>query len=191
MRQPAIFLLPSRKRMNLLPSFLLLCFLAGAAHLAAQSREDKVPVQADDILNLKTRFGPQLSPDGTEVLYAGHFGANEPAGPARVVWFRMDLDQAEARPLFPERLEGTSPRFSPDGRHIGFLFRATNGTRQVGLQPRKGGEVIQLTRAAAGVSDFAFQPGHRGIAYLSGEAETPREAELKAGAMISSSTRKT
>ncbi len=136
---------------------------------------------ASELLGLKSLSDIQLSPSGDEVIYSVQSprGPNDPPGRAEAVYYRMLLPDGPARPLFGEGVKAESPRFSPDGRYIGFLYSKTDEPRQVWIMPASGGEFIKLTRAESGVTDFRWQPGEAGIAYLSLTPSSAREKELK------------
>lgn len=156
---------------------LLFCGLTGI--LDAQEA-----LSAADLLSLRTAGNIQVSPDGSELIYSVSTprGPNEEAGPSHTAYFRMKLTAGvgeEALPLFPEGIRGTSPRYSPDGSMIAFIRSTEKDGRQVWAMPAGGGEVRQLTSATGGISDFRWQPGHRGMAYLEEAAETEREKELE------------
>ncbi len=172
-----------KKRNTLYHLLGLLSIISSATLLPAQE-----PVQAGDILQAKYCTNPIVHPNGEEVIYAvsSPRGANEEAGPARLVWFRQHPAATTALPLFPENIKAASPQYSPDGKYIGFLHAKEGESRQVWLMPLQadnaeinGKQMIRLTNAEGGVSAFCFQPGSYAIAYLAQEAESARDLELK------------
>ncbi len=139
------------------------------------------PFSAGDLLALKSAGNLQISPDGTEILYSVSTprGANEAPGGSHTDYFRMNLERGVSSPLFADTLRGSSPRYSPDGKRIGFLYSAAGEADQVWFMESAGGEISKLTDAPGGVSTFLWQPGKNGIAYLSETPSTEREKELK------------
>jgi dipeptidyl aminopeptidase/acylaminoacyl peptidase len=78
-----------------------------------------------------------------------------------------------------EKNGSTTPRWSPDGRWIGFL--ADRGDRtQLYVIGARGGEAIKLTSLKDGVADFRWSPAGGTVALLALEPETDRAAKLKA-----------
>ena len=135
----------------------------------------------NDLLGLETASVNALSPDGSTLVYSVMTprGPNEEAGPARRKYFIMDLADRESSSLFTDDLQGSSPRFSPDGSYIAFLFKNEEGQRQVWAMPAGGGDMVQLTQAANDVNEFKWHPDGQGIVYLSAEPKTDRELELE------------
>lgn len=164
-------------------AFIFLAFSAlpaSAPALNGPKTEGGNVLAAGELLALRSCGGVQLKPDGTEMIYSLSTprGPNEEPGPARTEYFRMTLPDGKAEPLFPEGVLGSSPGWSPDGQFIGFLCSGDDGSRQVWAMPAEGGEMFRLTAAESGVTYFRWQPGRRGLAYLSLTPETAREKEL-------------
>src|SRR5581483_11276319 len=67
------------------------------------------------------------------------------------------------------------PRWSPDGRSLAYLARASNGVIEAYIRERSG-PGRQVTHAPGGVIDVAWSPdGHR-LAYVATELPANREA---------------
>jgi len=136
---------------------------------------------AKDLLELKGCYITQLSPDGTELIYtiSTPRGPNEKPGRAHIKYYRMNIESKESALLFEEDLKGGSPQYSPDGSYIAFTYKKEKEKSQVWAMPIDGGDIIQLTNAKDGAHYFRWQPDGLGIAYLSSEARSEREEELK------------
>ena len=134
-----------------------------------------------DLLALKSCSGIRLSPDGSQIIYSVSTprGPNESPGPSRSTYWKMTLLDQTASPLFKEEVKGSSPRWSPDGKTIGFLYGNENETKQVWAMPAGGGEIVQLTHAESDVSFFRWNPQGGGLAYLALTPASGREKELK------------
>lgn len=72
----------------------------------------------------------------------------------------------------------SAPRFSPDGRMIGFLRPDADGHAQVHVVESAGGEPVQLTDQHLGVSEFTFSPDSRQIAFTARVADPGRYGSL-------------
>lgn len=72
----------------------------------------------------------------------------------------------------------TSPRFSPDGRWLGFLADRGDG-RQIHLIRTAGGEAQKLTEGKEGISDFRFSPDGKTLVFLRTEPEGEARVERK------------
>ncbi|MEN8202583.1 MAG: S9 family peptidase [Bacteroidota bacterium] len=136
---------------------------------------------ASELLVLKSAGLTQLSPDGSELIYyvSTPRGPNDPAGGAKSEYFRMSLADKSSSPLFGGKIKGGSPRYSPDGKYIGFLYAKKGEARQVWIMPANGGDTLKLTHEEGGVSSFRWQPGKRGIGYTTKAALSGEEKELK------------
>jgi dipeptidyl aminopeptidase/acylaminoacyl peptidase len=164
------------------PTPILRCYLCIIAiALLFNPLSGQEVLSPSDLLGLKSCSSPQLSPDGTQVIYSVSTprGPNDKPGPARSVYFRLDVQSGHTSPLFDKGIIGSSPRWSPDGTQIGFLYTGEGEARQVWTMPASGGEPIRLTQAESGVSYFRWQPGGRGIAYLTLSPTSDKEKELK------------
>lgn len=166
--------------MKKLYTFLLVATLLLALPLVQDSNAQNT-LSPQDLLALNGCAVNQLSPDGTEIIYSIYIPrtANEKAGSSHKKYFRMNLADNESSTLFEEEFKGSAPQYSPDGSMIAFTFKKKDEKRQVWVKPSKGGEKKVITNAKNGVRSFKWQPDGKGIAYLSSQAKTEREQELK------------
>jgi len=72
------------------------------------------------------------------------------------------------------------PRISPDGKHVAFEYRATDGSRgagslRIGIVAAAGGVLeksIELPASAAGNLNLRWTPDGRSVAYIDGRGNT-------------------
>src|SRR5216683_1656678 len=176
--------------------------LATAALSAGPSASNaKRPVTIDDAVSLKSVGAPQISPDGSRILFAvrgwewpGGKGepdkGTKPPDARSHIWIVPAAGGEPARQLtFGDKGE-SSPAWSPDGRYISFA--ATRGAaaaaapaapgdaegpkEQIWLMRADGGEAWQLTEAKEGVTSYEWAPNSRLIAYLMREP-LPKDVE--------------
>jgi dipeptidyl aminopeptidase/acylaminoacyl peptidase len=165
----------------LLP-MLVLAALPGAAASAAAApastgAADKRLMTLDDLNALREVSDPQISPDGNWVAYS-----------VETVDLKRDRHDSDlymtswdgrrtVRLTSSPRTEHT-PRFSPDGTWIAFLSKRDykDGTNQLWLMSREGGEAERITDLKGGVSDFAWSPDGRRVVLAADEPD-PDEAE--------------
>ena len=166
--------------MDLKSKTFLIIFLP-VLFFAFQDNQGQDILTPPDLLALKSCSGTRLSPDGTQILYSVSTprGANESPGRSRSTYWKMTLKDGSAGPLFDNEINGSSPRWSQDGKTIGFLYSKENGTKQVWAMPAGGGEIVQLTHADSDVSYFRWNPGGGGLAYLALTPASGKEKELK------------
>jgi dipeptidyl aminopeptidase/acylaminoacyl peptidase len=114
-----------------------------------------------------------VAPDGTLVAYT----RRTVQGDRDVIhlWLVPYAGGAPRR-LTSGRQRDTRPRFSPDGRHLGFLSDREGERAQVHVLPLAGGEAWRLTDFARGVSDFDWAPDGRTVVALAAEERSPFQA---------------
>ncbi len=154
-------------------SMLLLCMLS--FQLIAQ--ETFTP---QDLLEMKSVRGVQISPDGSEIIYIHYTPrtSNEKPGGSHSEYLRMNLKTKNITPLFGD-VKGRSPQWSPDGKYIGFIKKGDNGKNQVFTMPVDGGEISQITNFERNIGSFKWNPNGKGIAFISREVASDKEKELK------------
>ncbi len=130
------------------------------------------PVEVDDLLKIQFPHDPALSPDGRRVVFAlarlDH-EANEFRGN---LWM-LPVEGGPPTPFTSGEARDTSPVWSPDGRWIAFLSNRggkRGGHKKAAVQlwiiPVDGGEARQLTFFKAGVSQPAWSPDGRTLAFV-------------------------
>jgi dipeptidyl aminopeptidase/acylaminoacyl peptidase len=139
----------------------------------------KLPITHDDLARIKYTGDPQMSPDGTQVMYTIRY-----ADVARNRYFTHlwlhPLNEREARQLTVGEVSDGSARWSPDGKSIAFIRAA-----QVWMLPVAGGEARTLTSLPQGrIGELRWSPDGKRLAFAfcpihadwSREAEQKREA---------------
>ncbi len=139
------------------------------------------PEMAVDLLTVSD---VQVSPDGTWVAYCvapiGHLETI----PTSAIFVAPSDGSAPPVNLTGREHNNSMPRWSPDGRSIGFLSdRVKRGESQLHVVPATGGEPLRLTDFRDGVSSLAWMPdGQTLVASVSrrGIARTPESrSEIK------------
>jgi dipeptidyl aminopeptidase/acylaminoacyl peptidase len=129
-------------------------------------------VRADDIEKLISVGRPDIAPDGTFAVFATSrpdLAANKAVGQ---LW-RLDLPAGTPRRLTRGTAD-SGPRLSPDGARIAFLRADAKSKPQIFVVDAGGGEPVQATDAAAGVSQFAWSPDGRSFAFVARVPERGR-----------------
>ncbi|RUL89583.1 S9 family peptidase [Tautonia sociabilis] len=131
---------------------MLLAFLAFAGRAFAAGR----PMTVDDLLAVKTVSDPQVSPDGSLVVYVVSEVDRE-AGKSRSDLWLVPVSGGEPKRLTTASGADSHPRWSPDGKTIAFLSDR-GGSSQVWLLPIDGGEARQLTNLPIDVDGPIWSP---------------------------------
>ena len=114
-------------------------------------------ITPNDLAALKTVGAPRISPDGKLVAYTlSTADLTKDRNSARI-WMSPVAGGA-AIPMTGAGLPGSNPKWSPDGKYLGFTAARNAGESQVWTLNRMGGEAEQLTQIKQGVGDFEWSP---------------------------------
>ena len=144
---------------------------------AAVETQNKRPMSFVDIMEMPLLQDPQLSPDGSRVVFVmnkADWRSNRPIGHL----YRINADGTNQIQLtFGERGE-SSPRWSPDGKRIAFIARRdADTTNQIYLLDIDGGEARRLTAHATAPGSIAWAPDGQSIYFSASDASTADERE--------------
>lgn len=122
---------------------------------------------------------PNISPDGNLVAYVVKTADMEKDKQPGNLWLAK-WDGSENRALTFGNKGQSHPRWSPDGKWIGFLSgrEDENETDQLWILPIGGGEAEKLTDLKGGVEDFAWSPDSKRVVLVVHDPD-PREPEKK------------
>jgi dipeptidyl aminopeptidase/acylaminoacyl peptidase len=148
------------------------------------------PLQPEDLYAIRLAEDPQIAPDGSGIAYTV-MAIDRPSHEYRRGIWLLSAAGGDARP-FTAGPHDSTPRWSPDGRHIAFLRAPATGVKprteeergrgvgkpQIWILPTDGGEACQLTFSRHGASDPIWSPEGETILYTTevGDADD-REAE--------------
>lgn len=165
----------------------VLAALAGAALAAGPgAAQERRPLTALDLYQMRTAGGVALSPDGRRVVFVQTEVDSAANRYRRDLWI-ANTDGTGLRRLTWTNAAGIgAPRFSPDGRMLAFSQARQGGRGQVWILPlAEGGEAWPLTSLPTGAGGPVWSPDSRRIAFMS--QLTPRQ--LADSAMAADSAR--
>lgn len=119
---------------------------------------------------------PQMSPDGTKILYGITYTSVEKNAACRNLWI-CNTDGSDRKQLTRYASSVNAARWSKDGSFIFFLQGG-----QLWKAPYRNGKLgkkVQLTDVKEGVSDYKFSPDEAQILYVSsvpGPVSAPQDA---------------
>ena len=115
------------------------------------------PMAISDLTALKTVGAPRLSPDGNQVAYTISTADLKKDRNSTRIWM-SPVAGGEAIPMTGAGAPGSNPKWSPDGKFLGFTAARNGGETQVWTLNRLGGEAEQRTEVKQGVDNFEWSP---------------------------------
>ena len=154
---------------------LLSALLLGAALAGETAAAEPRPLGAVDLLEVPRLSDPQLSPDGTQILYVvseASWKANRAVGHIH----RVNADGSGGRAMTSGTEGESSPRWSPDGRSFAFLAkRPGSEAAQIQLMPNDGGEARPLAVHPTAVRSSSGRRDGASLFFLAAEPKTAEE----------------
>lgn len=124
----------------------------------------KRPIRPDDLLRFVFVGDPQMSPDGTRVLFTRKHTDEK----NKTITQLYTVDLAGGEPRQWTRAEGGAGagRWSPDGKQIAFISGRDKPGSQIYLMPTDGGEARKLTSLDEGsIGEILWSPDSAKIAF--------------------------
>jgi dipeptidyl aminopeptidase/acylaminoacyl peptidase len=134
------------------------------------------------VYDLKTAGDPQVSPDGTRVLYTLTHVDRATKQPRSQLWV-CDIDGSNARQLTQSGERNSGGRWSPDGKQIAFVSDRVKKSGLFVIDMDAPGDARELTRHNQPISDLAWSPAGTRIAYnTTYDPDNPNEEDYPADA---------
>jgi dipeptidyl aminopeptidase/acylaminoacyl peptidase len=145
--------------------------------LPLNAAERRVPT-VDDLLNIKSLGGVQISPDGNRVVYTVSEADFDQDAYVTHLWL-ADAATGTTLQLTRGNKSANGPRWSPDGKWIAFTSPRVNDRSQIFAISPDGGEAIPLTKAETAVGGFDWSRDGRTIAFAAPEPQTEAQKDRK------------
>jgi dipeptidyl aminopeptidase/acylaminoacyl peptidase len=144
---------------------------------ASSSPAEPRPLKPEDFAQLREVDEPNISPDGNLIAYVVKVADMEKDKRPANLWLTK-WDGSENRALTFGNKGQKHPRWSPDGKWIGFLSAREDEHEndQLWILPVGGGEAEKITDAKGGVEDFAWSADSKRIALVVHDPD-PRDPE--------------
>ena len=127
----------------------------------------KRPVAAEDLYQLETITGAEISPDGNHVIYSQQRVDRKTEKKYSNLWLvPADGSAPPIQFTYGDHVDA-APNWSPDGNTIAFMSNRKDGKQmQIYLLPLNGGEARPLTDVKGSISGFSWAPESDKIAYV-------------------------
>ncbi len=123
----------------------------------------KQGIQPEDLYHLKSVADPQLSPDGTEVVYVEtRIDEKKKDYVSNLFYINLKNKTPQQWTFGEDRI--SSPIWSPDGSQVAFLSTRT-GKSQIYVLSKAGGEAKQVTYCKNGVTSPVWSPCGKKMAF--------------------------
>jgi acylaminoacyl-peptidase len=124
-----------------------------------------------DIFNLELATDPQISPDGTRVVYVRQFADVMKDQRRSNLWI-VSFDGKDHRPLTTGNFSDTQPRWSPDGTQIAYLSDR-DGSSQIYRRWMDSGETAKISSLTSDPAGIAWSPDGKWISFTALVPEEP------------------
>jgi dipeptidyl aminopeptidase/acylaminoacyl peptidase len=131
----------------------------------------------DQSLEMKSAASPEISPDGTRVVYELSRTNWEDNAFERDLWI-VDTATGEGHQLTASKKSSSNAKWSPDGKWIAFLSDrpgqitgSPDGKKQIYVIAADGGEARQLTKVETGVNSISWAPDSKRMAFSADDPE--------------------
>ena len=161
------------KQINRITCFMLLLIVSMA------SSETKKAMTIVDLINVPSLGDPQLSPDGSQLLYTLSEPDWEKNKRIRHIW-RINSDGSNSIKMTNGENGESSPRWSPNGSVIAFIAErgeSDDANNQIFVISNHGGEAEPLTNHETGVSNIQWSLDGKFIYFLASDAKSDEEKE--------------
>jgi acylaminoacyl-peptidase len=116
-----------------------------------------------DMFDLETASDPQISPDGSKVVFIRNFSDMMRDKKRSNLWI-VDFDGNDLRPLTTGSANDYSPRWSPDGKRLLYASSA-EGTVQIYIRWLDTGQTAKVTSVQKSPTSMTWSPDGKWIAF--------------------------
>ena len=158
--------------MRLMPCLLLAAALLPVPLLAEEPAVAARVMSGIDLFGLEQAADPQISPDGTHVVYVRNTADVMVDRINSTLWI-VDTRTGQQTPLSAGPGRHSSPRWSPDGSRIAYVSAIDGNQPQLFVHWIASGETAKVTGLPNSPSSISWSPEGRQIAYVMTVPGTP------------------
>ena len=148
--------------LGLVAGGLLLLTLGSAA--GAQTPATSL-FEAKDLFQLQVASDPQVRPDGRAIAYVRATGDIMTDRMNRSIWL-IDLATGKQQPLSEAPGQLSSPRWSPDGTRLAYIFTPEGEKPQLRVRWLASGQSARLSTLAEGPRNISWSPDGTQLAFV-------------------------
>ncbi len=137
--------------------------IAVAGPRPATSDDARPVLSMRDVFELEWASDPQISPDGTRIVYVRNFN-DVMSDRARSNLWLIDLATGEQRPLTSGANNNSSPRFSPDGTRLAWVSTQEGGA-QIWVRWMDTGQAAAITHLTRSPGALTWSPDGRWLSF--------------------------
>ncbi|HVS13521.1 MAG TPA: S9 family peptidase [Thermoanaerobaculia bacterium] len=141
---------------------LLLAVVAAIPAPAALAEDPRL--QLEDVFELEYASSPEISPDGTRVVYVRNFMDRMKDRQRSSLWL-VGADGADHRPLTTGEADDGSPRWSPDGGRLAYTS-SRQGSTQLWVRWMDTGQTARLSQLERPPRGLAWSPDGTRLAFV-------------------------
>ncbi|MEO1969846.1 MAG: S9 family peptidase [Sphingomonadaceae bacterium] len=134
-----------------------------AASISAQDTPTRA-FTGNDLFKLEGAADPQISPDGSQIVYVRMSGDIMRDRYSPSLWL-VDAKSGVQRPLVTDGSAAFSPRWSPDSTRIAYVSTAGDNGAQLHILWLKSGVSVRVTDLPDSPGSIAWSPDGKQIAY--------------------------
>src|SRR5262245_23266964 len=139
--------------------------------------QKRVPT-IDDLINVKSLGGAQISPDGKYVAYTVNEADWKQDAFVTHIWL-ADTATGNTFQLTRGEKSAGNPQWSPDSQWLAFTSNRIGDKNQIFAIHPDGGEALQLTRTENGVNGFEWSADGKSIAFTTSQHKKKADKECK------------
>lgn len=140
----------------------LLIFTA-APVIASETVSSSRYFEAEDIFALEYANDPQISPDGSKIIYVRNSNDIMTDSTHTSLWL-LDVKTGKQLPLFADQFNYNQPRWSADGNRIAFISNRS-GSRQIHVHWLAEDKTAQISKLQNGPGNISWSPDGQHIAF--------------------------
>ncbi len=153
--------------------------LAAGAAMPAHATGNPKHFQPMDVFQLEYAADPQISPDGSRIVYVRNFMDVMSDGTHSNLWM-IDVATGEQRPLTSGNNSNFSPRWSPDGSKLLYVSTEEGGA-QLWMRWMDTGQTAKISNLTASPGAVTWSPDGRWISmsmFVPGFSDADNTLEL-------------